>query len=99
MAGNEVPTRLRIAGLLLRSIFLCALAVLLIRVSTPQSESIWSVYETPGDVIRMALGLAACIWIIFHLFMPPKDADGYRTWIYLGVALVPLALACVIAVW
>jgi hypothetical protein len=31
--------------------------------------------------------------------MLPKDAKGYRMWIYLGVVLLPLALACIIAVW
>jgi hypothetical protein len=49
--------------------------------------------------IRLVLGLVVCIWIIAHLFMLPKDAEGYRTWVYLGVALAPLALACAVAVW
>src|ERR1700730_7401118 len=90
---QEVPTRLRIAGIVLRSIFLCALLVVTVRVSLPQNETIWSVYETPGDLARVALGFVVCVWILFHLFMLPKDAKGYRTWIYLGLVLVPLALA------
>ena len=69
------------------------------RVSAPQSESIWSAYETPGDLIRLALGGAVGVWILFHLFMLPEDAEGYRTWVYLGLAVVPLALICAIAVW
>ncbi len=69
------------------------------RVSAPQSESIWSAYETPGDLIRLALGVAVGVWILFHLFMLPEDAEGYRTWVYLGLAVVPLALICAIAVW
>jgi hypothetical protein len=96
---QEVSTGLRIAGIVLRSIFLCALLVLTVRVSLPQNESIWSVYETLGDLVRVALGFIVCVWILFHLFMLPKDAKGYRTWIYLGLVLVPLALACVIAIW
>jgi hypothetical protein len=96
---QEVPTGLRIAGMVLRSVFLCTLLVLTVRVSLPQNESIWSVYETLGDLVRVALGFIVCVWILFHLFMLPKDAKGYRTWIYLGVVLVPLALACVIAAW
>jgi hypothetical protein len=72
---------LRIAGIVLRSIFLCALLVVTVWVSLPQNESIWSVYETPGDVVRVALGFIVCVWILFHLFMLPKDAEGYRTWI------------------
>jgi hypothetical protein len=96
---QEVSTGLRIAAIALRSIFGCALVAVVIRVSLPQNESIWSVYDTPADLVRVALGLLVCLWIVFHLFMLPKDADGYRTWVYLGLALVPLAIACVIAVW
>ena len=69
------------------------------RVSAPQSESIWSAYETPGDLIRLVLGVAVGVWILFHLFMLPKDPEGYRTWVYLGLAVVPLALICAFAVW
>ena len=76
-----MSTGLRIAGIVLRSIFLCALLVVTVWVSLPQNESIWSVYETPGDVVRVALGFIVCVWILFHLFMLPKDAEGYRTWI------------------
>jgi hypothetical protein len=76
-----VSTGLRIAGIVLRSIFLCALLVVTVWVSLPQNESIWSVYETPGDLVRVALGFIVCVWILFHLFMLPKDAEGYRTWI------------------
>jgi hypothetical protein len=99
LARNDVPFRLRFAGIVLRTIFVCALLVITVRVATPQSETIWTVFDSLGDVIRVALGLVACIWIVAHLFMLPKDAEGYRTWIYLGLALVPLALACAIAVW
>ena len=65
---------MRIAGIVLRSIFLCALLVVTVWVSLPQNESIWSVYETPGDLVRVALGFIVCVWILFHLFMLPKDA-------------------------
>jgi len=94
-----VPLRLRVAAIVLRSIFVCALLVITVRVSTPQNETIWTVFDSLGDAIRLVLGLVVCIWIIAHLFMLPKDAEGYRTWVYLGVALAPLALACAVAVW
>jgi hypothetical protein len=97
--ARDLPFSLRVAALLLRSMFVGALLIITIRVSAPQSERIWSVYETPGDLIRVALGFVACIWIMAHLFIVPKDAEAYRTWIYLGFALVPLSLACAIAVW
>ena len=99
LTRNDVPLHLRVAGIILRTIFVSALLVITIRVATPQSETLWSLLDSPGDMIRVALGLVACIWIVAHLFMLPKDAEGYRTWVYLGLALVPLALACAIAVW
>jgi hypothetical protein len=99
LANYDVPLRLRIAGIVLRSIFVGALLVITVRVSTPQSETIWSVFESPRDLIRVVLGFVACLWMLAHLFVLPKDAEGYRTWVYLGLALAPLALACAIAVW
>jgi hypothetical protein len=29
----------------------------------------------------------------------PKDAEAYRTWFYLGLAVLPLALLCTFVVW
>src|SRR5262245_35264471 len=54
---------MRIAGIFLRALFIGTLLVVVARVSFPQSESIWSVYETPGDLVRLALGFAAGVWI------------------------------------
>jgi hypothetical protein len=88
---------MRILAIVLRALFIGALVVVTLRVSSPQSESFASVYETPGDLIRLTLGLAVCLWIVIHLFMLPSTADGYRTWVYLGLA--PLALAVAIAIW
>jgi hypothetical protein len=99
LSSHDVPVRLRVAAIILRSIFVCALLVVTVRVSTPQSETIWTIFDSLGDLIRVILGLVACVWIVAHLFMLPKDAEGYRTWVYLGLVLVPLALACAIAVW
>jgi hypothetical protein len=31
--------------------------------------------------------------------MLPKDAEGYRTWVYLGLVVAPFALAIAIAIW
>jgi hypothetical protein len=83
----------------LRALFISILLAVTIRVSSPQNETIWSAYETPGDLIRVALGLAACLWILFHLIKSPKDAEAHRTWIYLGLVAVPFALICAIAIW
>ena len=77
-AEQEVSRPLKIAAVLLRSAFLIALVVLVVRVSLPQNESIWTVYDTLGDVVRLLLGLLVIVWILYHLFRLPKDAQGYR---------------------
>src|SRR5690349_172039 len=94
----EIPPGLRIAGTVVRTIFIVALLLVTLRVSMPQSETIWTVYETPGDLIRLALGLAVCIWVVSQLFVVPKDARAYRTWLYLGLAALPFALILVVVV-
>jgi hypothetical protein len=96
---RKVPVLLRAAGLILRAIFLCTLIVIAIRVSAPQSETIWSAYETPGDLLRLVLGAAVAIGILVQLFRPPKDAHAYRTWALLGIFLTPLALVVAFAAW
>jgi hypothetical protein len=96
---HAVPMPVRIVGHLLRATFLLALVVLAVRVSAPQSETVWSAYETPGDLIRLVLGAAVAIGILVQLFRPPKDAQAYRTWAYLGIILAPLAVVVAVAVW
>ena len=99
MPGPTIPIGLRILAIALRALFIGALVAVTARVSSPQSESLASVYETPGDLIRFALGFAVCLWIVIHVFMPPRTVEGYRTWIYLGLVVAPLAWAVVIIIW
>jgi TRAP-type C4-dicarboxylate transport system permease small subunit len=96
---STIPMGLRILAMVLRALFIGALVVVTVRISGPQSETISTVYETPGDLIRLALGVAMCLWMVMHLFMPPEDAEGYRTWVYLGLVVAPLALAVAIVIW
>ena len=98
-AVAQISTRLRILGATLRTIFILAILVIIVEVSLPQSETIWTAYDTPGDLVRMALGLGVGIWIAVQLFIMPKDAQGYRTWLYLGIVGVPFALICATALW
>jgi hypothetical protein len=99
LPASNTSTALRIAAIGLRTIFIVTLLALTVRVSLPQSETIWTAYETPADLIRFCLGLALCAWFLFLLFNGPKDVQGYRTWLYLGLAAVPFALICLFAVW
>ncbi len=99
LPASAASGSLRIAAILLRTVFICTLLALTLRVSMPQSETIWSAYDTPADLIRMILGFVVCIWLAIQLFQGPRDAQGYRTWLYLGLVAVPFTLICLFAVW
>ena len=100
-SGLRHIARVNFAGTALRVIFLALLVAITVRVSLPQNETLWTVYDTPGDVVRLLLGLAVCGWVGAQLFFArvPRDAAGYRTWLYFGAVAVPFALICLVAVW
>lgn len=96
---GKMPAGVRLAAIVLRTLFIALLALMTFRVSLPQNETIWTAYDTPSDVVRMVLGLAVAAWLIFQLFRGPRDHEGYRTWFYLGLVAVPFSVICLIAVW
>ncbi|MCK9916032.1 hypothetical protein MXD81_43450 [Microbacteriaceae bacterium K1510] len=98
-ATGEVSRRVRLAAIALRTIFMLILLAVTVRVSAPQSERLWSVYETPGDLVRLVLGIAVVLWIVIHMFMMPKDTGAYRTWLRLGPIAVLFALICAVGIW
>jgi hypothetical protein len=98
-SGSKVPIGVRVSGIVVRALFLIILTVLTARVASPQVETFRSMFETPDDVIRVVLGFGVCTFFIVNLFIPPRDADAYRTWMYLGPALLPLSLLCAVVVW
>jgi hypothetical protein len=95
----KVPLSIWIGGVTARTLFLIVLTVVIARVASPQSKNIWSVFETPGDFIRVALGFAVCTWFVANLFILPKDPGAYRTWLYLGLTVLPLSLFCAFVIW
>ena len=95
----KLPLAVRLSGIVVRALFLIILAVLTARVASPQVETIRSVFETPDDVVRVVLGFGLCMFFIVNLFIPPRDAEAYRTWMYLGPAILPLAVLCTIVTW
>jgi hypothetical protein len=88
-----------LGGLAVRTIFIAILITITARVASPQVERMWTIWDTPGDVIRVALGAGVCFWLMIHIFILPKDAAGYRTWLYLGLAILPLSLLCAVVIW
>jgi archaellum biogenesis protein FlaJ (TadC family) len=99
MPASDLSPGLRVISNVLRALFIACLLAITLRVSMPQNETVWTAYDTPGDLVRMALGLAVCVWLVVQFFTAPKDAQHHRTWLYLGLAAVPFALICLIAVW
>ncbi len=97
--SDAVPAGLRIAATVLRTAFIGALMLITVSVSLPQNETILTAYDTPGDLVRLLLGFAVCVWLVIQLFKGPKDAGGYRTWLYLGLVAVPFAVICLAYLW
>jgi TRAP-type C4-dicarboxylate transport system permease small subunit len=97
--SGGVSQALRIAAIVLRTLFIALLLTLTLRVSLPQSETIWTAYDTPADLVRLILGLGVCAWLVYQLFIVPKDAESSRTWFYLGLVAVPFALIVLFVAW
>jgi len=86
-------------GVAVRTLFLIVLVLITARVARPQMEHLTSIYETPGDLFRVLIGVGICAWLIVNLFKLPKDAGAYRTWLYLGTAVLPLSILCAVIVF
>jgi hypothetical protein len=87
------------AGKVLRAIFLICLIIVTLRVALPQSETIWTIYDEPGDVVRFGLGLGVCVWIGVHLFKLPQGSQAFQTWLHFGLAGVPFGILCSVFLW
>jgi hypothetical protein len=59
--SGDVSHALRVAAIVLRTLFIVLLLVLTLRVSLPQSETIWTAYDTPADLVRLILGVGVPI--------------------------------------
>ena len=97
--GRGGAHAMRIAAVALRTLFIVLLLALTLRVSLPQSETIWTAYDTPADLVRLILGVGVCAWLVYQLFLVPHDPDSSRTWFYLGLVAVPFALIVLFVAW
>jgi hypothetical protein len=99
VSAPEPASGLRVTATLLRTVFICQLIVVTLRVAMPQSETIWTIDDTPADLIRLILGLIVSIFLAAQLLYGPKDAHAYRTWLYLGLTAVPIVILLLFVVW
>lgn len=97
--GKSSPKWVRAAGLTLRTLCLAILLLVVLRVSYPQTETWDSAYETPGDLVRLILGVLVCLVILQEIFALPKDPSAARTWLFIGIPLLPLSIVFAIAIW
>jgi mannose/fructose/N-acetylgalactosamine-specific phosphotransferase system component IIC len=99
--SNEIiaSDRLRKTAVLLRTVFLVALVIVTIHVSLPQTSTLWTIYEVPGDLIRVVLGFVVSFGVAIQIFLMPKDTQAHRAWFYLGLATVPFIVICIVAIW
>ena len=97
--SNDVSHPLRVTAIVLRTLFIVLLLVLTLRVSLPQSETIWTAYDTPADLVRLSLGIGVCAWLLYQLFQVPHDAGSSRTWFYLGLVALPFTLILLFVAW
>jgi hypothetical protein len=94
-----IPKGLRILAMLLRALVFGALVAMIVRVSSPQSEAIRTIYDTPRDLIMLALGFSVCLGIVIRFFRFLQTAEAYRAWAYFGLVFAPLAVVTAIWVW
>jgi hypothetical protein len=97
--GSSTVPRALFFGKVLRSAFLIGLIIVTLRVALPQSETIWTIYDEPGDIVRFGLGLGVCAWIAVHLFKLPKESQAFQTWFNFGLAGVPFIALCAVFLW
>jgi hypothetical protein len=98
-AKSELPASVRLAAVVLRSLFLIILIVMVARVASPQMAGRTWYDVPPGDLIRVGLGFGICALALVDLFILPKDPGAYRMWMNFGIVLVPVLLIFVIAIW
>ena len=96
---SELSPGLRIASNVLRALFILCLLLITLRVSMPQNETIWTAYDTPGDLVRMALGLGGLRLAGGPALHAAEGRPSLSDWLYLGLVAVPFAAICLVAVW
>jgi hypothetical protein len=83
-----VPNAMKFVGTVVRSVFIVTLMAVTWSVSMPQNISATALaHFSAGDFVRALIGIAVCCGMIVELVRPPKDDEGYKTWVFIGVGL------------
>jgi len=93
-----VPKYLRVAGALVRSVFIVTLMAVTWSLTVPLNASAFAHYSA-GDFMRFAIGIAICVGMTVELVKGPRDDEGYRTWVHIGIGLAFIWLVFVTLQW
>jgi len=87
-----MPSGLKIVGTLVRSVFIVTLIAVTASISLPEHLTATALahYSVP-DFIRAAIGIAICAGMIVQLIKIPKDDEGHKTWVFIGLGLIFVA--------
>jgi hypothetical protein len=90
-SSARVPKYLRVAGALVRSLFIVTLMAITWSLTIPLKATDFGRLST-GDFIRVAIGILICMGMTLELLRQPRDVEGYRTWVYIGVGMAFVGL-------
>jgi len=89
----------RLLGFTLRGGFILLLAAMIAHASLPQNDRFRTILETLANLMRIALGAILFAWVLWQGLAPRERAPALRASLRLGIAGVPLAVLCLIAIW
>ncbi len=52
-------------------------------------------HYSAADFVRALIGMAVCLFVAVQVFRRPQDDEGYRAWVYIGLALVAVLILVV----
>ena len=85
---SAVPNAMKFVGTVVRSVFIVTLMAVTWSVSMPQNISATALaHFSVGDFVRALIGIAICCGMIVELSRRPKDEEGYKNWVFIGVGL------------
>ena len=93
-----MPKYLRVAGALVRSLFIVTLMAITWSLTIPLKATDFAHFST-GDFIRVAIGILICLGMTLELLRQPRDVEGYRTWVYIGVGVAFVGLVFTTLKW
>ena len=98
--SHPVPSYLKLAGALVRSVFIVTLMAVTWSLTIPSKINAAALaHYSAGDIVQAAIGIAICVGMTVQLFRPPRDAAAYRNWVHIGLGLACVWLVFITLQW